>query len=71
LTVNVSPAMVNVPLRAAPVFGAAVNRTEPSPLPLAPDVISSQGALVAAVHVQPALVDTFTGPPEPPDAATD
>jgi len=45
-----------VPVREAPVFAAALNATEPAPLPAAPDVIVNHVALLAAVHVQPCVV---------------
>jgi hypothetical protein len=71
LTVNVCPAMVRVPERAAPLFAATLNPTEPSPLPLAPDVTLIHVALLVAVHVQPLAPETFTGLPAPAVAATD
>jgi hypothetical protein len=71
LTVNVWPAIVSVPLRAAPVLAVTLNSTDPLPLPLAPDVTLIHGALVDAVHVQPPVVDTDTGVPAPADAPTD
>lgn len=61
--------MVIVPLRAAPLFGDAVNATDPLPVPLAPLVTAIQSALLAAVHVQllpDAVTDTVALPP--PDA---
>jgi len=60
--VNVWPAMVAVPVRCGPVFAATLYPTAPFPDPAAPDVIVIQGALLAAVHVQPAVVVTFTVP---------
>ena len=60
--VNVWPAMVAVPVRCGPVFAATLYPTAPFPDPAAPDVIVIQGALLAAVHVQPAVVVTFTAP---------
>jgi len=65
--VNVCPAIVSAPVRAAPAFAAAVNATVPLPLPVAPDVIVIHGALLLAVHRQPAVVVTFEVP-VPPDA---
>jgi hypothetical protein len=63
LTVNVWLAMVIVPLRAAPVFAATLNPTGPFPVPDAPDVTASHvGALLIAVHVQPAPAVTVTVP---------
>jgi hypothetical protein len=71
LTVNVSPAIVSVPLRAAPVLAVTLNSTDPLPLPLAPDVMLIHVALVAAVHPHPLVVDTATGVPAPAVAPTD
>jgi hypothetical protein len=53
LMVTVWPAIVSVPVRAAPVLAEALNPTEPLPLPLEPDVIDSHAALLTAVHVHP------------------
>ena len=64
---KVWPAIVSVPLRAAPVLAAALNCTDPLPLPLAPDVMVSHVALLAAVHPHPLLVVTLTGPLPPLD----
>jgi hypothetical protein len=60
--------MVIVPLRALPVFGAALNVTLPSPLPLAPAVTEIHGALLLAVHEHPLPADTLTVPLPPPAA---
>lgn len=50
VTVNVRPAMVSVPVREnADVFAAAVNDTEPLPLPDAGEAVI-QLSLLAAVH---------------------
>jgi hypothetical protein len=69
LTVNVLPAIVAVPVRAAPRL-AAINRlTVPEPLPALPLVTVIHGALEAAVHEQPPAVVTVTGS-DPPSAAT-
>lgn len=68
---NVWPATVRVPLRAAPVLAATVKLTVPFPLPLAPDVIVNHGTLLDAVHEHPAAVVTATGVPAPPDAPID
>jgi hypothetical protein len=54
--------MVRVPVRAAPLFAAALNPTEPLPVPVAPDVTLSHGALLAAVHVHPLPAVTVTVP---------
>jgi hypothetical protein len=70
VTVNVCPAIVSVPVRCAPVFADALYATVPGPLPLPPLVTLSHGALLAAIHVQPAVVVTVTGEPAPPLAAT-
>src|SRR5205823_1032680 len=53
-TVNVWPAIVTVPLRAAPLFAATVNATVPLPLPDPPLAIDIHGAFADAVHEQPA-----------------
>jgi len=61
LTVTVCPATVSVPFRAAPGFAATLNRTDPLPLPLAPEVmVSHDGALLAAVQAQVAGPVTVT-----------
>ena len=59
-TVNVSPAMVTVPLRAPPVLAAMLTPTEPLPVPDAPDVTVIHGAPLVAVHAQAAVVVTAT-----------
>jgi len=69
VTVNVCPAIVRVPVRAAPAFAATANATVPLPLPVAPDVMVIHGALLLAVHAQPAVVVT-SELPVPPAAAT-
>src|SRR5215218_9327611 len=63
--VNVWPAMVRVPDRDPPVCAAAVNATLPGPLPVVPDVMVNQLALLAAVHGQegPAVMPTAPAPP--------
>jgi hypothetical protein len=53
-TVSVRPAMVSVPVRAAPVLAATVNDTAPLPVPFVVDVIVIHGALLTALHAQPA-----------------
>jgi hypothetical protein len=65
VTVSVLPAMVRVPVRAPPTFGATRYRTVPSPVPDAPDVIVIHDALLTADHEQPLLVETFTSPLSP------
>ena len=67
-TVNVRPAIVTVPLRAAPAFEVAVKPTVPLPVPAAPDVTVSQESLLTAVHVHVAVVVTLTCPVPPPAA---
>jgi hypothetical protein len=62
--------MVSVPVRAVPVFARALKPTEPLPVPFAPELIVSHGALLVAVHAHPLAVVTATVP-VPPDAATD
>ncbi len=55
VTVKVCPPTLSVPVLAcAVVFAAAVNVTEPLPVPLAPPVTDSHAAGVLAVHAQPA-----------------
>jgi hypothetical protein len=71
VTVKVRPAIVNVPVRAFPLFAATVNWTVPLPLPLAPDVTVIQDSPVVAVQAHPAAVVTATGDPAPPAAAID
>ncbi len=71
VTVNVCPAIVNVPVRALPLCEATVNPTDPLPVPVAPDVTVIHDAALVAVHVQPAAVETTTGDPAPPAAAND
>src|SRR4051812_5831520 len=59
-TVTVCPATVSVPVLAPPVVAAAVNDTEPRPLPPVPAVMLIHGACDAAVHAQLSPVLTFT-----------
>jgi hypothetical protein len=65
VTVNVWPAMVNVPVRCGPVLAATENCVEPLPVPLAPVVIVIQVALLAPVQAQSLAVVTLTEPPPP------
>lgn len=51
---------MTAPLRAAPVFAAMLTPTDPLPVPVAPDVTVSQGAPLADVHAQAAVVVTAT-----------
>lgn len=68
LTVNVCPAIVTVPVRFVPEAAATLITTLPLPVPLAPDVIVMNEAVVAAVHAQPLCVVTVTveAPPAAP-----
>jgi hypothetical protein len=72
VTVNVCPPIVSVPLRAlALVFAAALNATEPVPLPVAPLVTVSQDVLLLTpVHSHPVAVVTVVEP-VPPAATID
>ena len=59
--VNVRPAIVAVPVRAAPVlFALALTATLPLPIPDAGGVSVSHGDPLAAVQLQPACVNTKT-----------
>jgi hypothetical protein len=60
--VNVRPAIVSVPVRAAPTFDANRYETLPFPVPVAPDVIVIHEALLSAVHGHVLIVDTPTVP---------
>ena len=72
VTVNVRPAMVIVPVRAAPVFAATVKLTDPGPVPVAPAVIViHDGALLMAVHAHVPPAVTVIAVPAPPAAAID
>jgi hypothetical protein len=66
LTVNVSPAIVSVPVRAAPVFAATLKPTDALPVPLALEVMVIQGEVVSAVHEHVAPADTAMVPVPPP-----
>jgi hypothetical protein len=57
--------MVSVPLLGVPPLPGTVNETVPFPVPVAPDVMVIQAALLLAAHMQPVAVATFTVP-EPP-----
>jgi len=64
--VNVWPATVSVPLRDCPVgLAVPLKFTVPLPEPLAPLVIVSQLALLAAVHAHPVTVVTAVDPVPP------
>ncbi len=69
--VNLWPAIVTVPVRAADVLAATVKPTVPLPLPVAPEVTTIHGSSLLALHGQPAGVVTATGDPEPPSAPID
>ena len=63
VTENVCPAMLSVPdLEAPVVLAATLNATAPVPLPVAPEEIVIQVALLAAVQKQPDAVSTLTEP---------
>ena len=64
-SVKVWPPIVSAPDRGAPELAATLYCTVPLPVPLAPDVIVSQGALLAAVHEQPSPALTVTLPVPP------
>jgi len=66
VTVRVSPAIANVPLRAAPPFAAAVYVTDPFPVPDVPRVIVIHDAFDVAVHAHPASACTCTALLPPP-----
>jgi hypothetical protein len=68
--VNVVPAIVNVALRAAPVFAATANVAVPLPVPEAPAEIVRKAALLVAVHVHPVPAVTGTEP-DPPAGPND
>jgi hypothetical protein len=71
VTVNVAPAIVNVPVRIdAAGFAAMSNVTEPLPDPVAPPVTVIHAALLAAVHAQPVAAVTLLLP-LPPAALAD
>jgi len=63
VTVTVWPAIVSVPVRCAPTFEKMSNATVALPEPVALDGrIATNGALLVAVHVHPAVVVRFTNP---------
>jgi hypothetical protein len=62
---------MRVPTRALFVFASMENVTLPLPLPLVPETIVNHGTVLAAVHVQPVVVETAIGEPAPPAAPTD
>ena len=70
VTVNVTPAIVTVPVRElAVVLVATLRDTVPLPVPLAPDVTLIHDALLVADRAQPVVPVTVTLTP-PPTAAT-
>jgi hypothetical protein len=69
VTVNVCPAIVSVPVRAAPPFAAIANVTVPLPVPEAPAVTVIQLTPDAAVHEHPLPAVTAVDP-DPPLATT-
>jgi hypothetical protein len=69
VTVNVCPAIVSVPVRAAPELAATVKLTVPLPVPEPPDVTVIQLTFATAVHAQPVPAVTALEP-DPPLAAT-
>jgi hypothetical protein len=68
--VKVWPAIDSVPVRAAPLFDAMLNETEPLPLPDAPLVTVIHASFADAVHAQPAPAVT-AALPVPPVESTD
>jgi hypothetical protein len=71
VTEKVWPPIEIVPDRGVPLrFGVTVNATVPFPLPLAPEMMSIQGALREAVHEQPPALETSMVP-APPTAVND
>jgi hypothetical protein len=70
VSVNVWPAIANVPVRWLPVlFANTLYVTVPLPLPLDPELIPIQSqlpAFVEAVHAHPAPAVTATLPVPPP-----
>jgi hypothetical protein len=70
-TVNVLPAAVIVPLRAAPEFAATVNDTVPFPVPDAPLETVIHAAFDAALHAQLVADAVIAIDPDPPVSPTD
>jgi hypothetical protein len=69
-TVKVCPAIVSVPVRAVPVFAAAVNATVPLPVPDAPLVTVNHSAFARAVHAHVFADAVTTTEPDAPVSAT-
>ena len=64
--VKVWPVTVMVPVRwLVSVLAATVKLTVSLPVPLTPDVMMIQGALLVAIHVQPPCAVTVTLPVPP------
>lgn len=70
MTVNVAPAIVRVPVRLAPVFGATSNVMEPLPIPDSPLATVIQALLLTAVQGQSTAAVTVPLP-IPPGAGND
>ena len=66
MTVTVCPAMMRVPLRAAPLLAAMASVTVPFPVPLVPDGMVMNTELLTAVqpHVLGAVTVTVDAPPD-------
>jgi hypothetical protein len=62
--VKVWPAIVSVPVRSPSSFLETLKATKPFPLPLLPDVMVIQDALLPAVHAQPLPAETLTVTPD-------
>jgi hypothetical protein len=69
-TVNVCPAIVIVPERAAAVLAAIATPTAPLPVPDAPLATVSHGAFDVAVQVQVLAEAVTATEPDPPASAT-
>jgi hypothetical protein len=70
VTVNVTPAIVAVPIRVLPVLAATVIETWPLPDPAGVPVMDIQGTLLTAVHEHAGSLRTVAaaGPPVAPTA---
>jgi hypothetical protein len=71
LTVTVTPAIVSVPVRAAPALGATVKVTVPLSTPPVPDVTEIHDTLLTTDHAQPGEVPTDTDVPVVPAPGTE
>jgi hypothetical protein len=69
--VNVRPAIVMVPVRAADVLAATLKATVPLPVPAAPEVTVIQGADATAVQSHVVSAVTAMGVPVPPALLND